>query len=306
MAFNRKMKYALLSIISNTSLIIMKAVTGIVTGSVSIISEAIHSGMDLVASVMAFFSVRYSSKPADKDHPYGHGKIENVTGFLEALLIFAASILIIKKAVENIINPSEITITIVAVVVMLISAAINFVVSRILYKVAREEDSVAMEGNALHIMTDVYTSLGVAVGLLLIVITDFYILDSIVAILVALFIIKEAWDLSVKAFRPLLDVRLSNEEEAEVMEIIEHYKDCYIDVHSLRTRKSGPIKHIDFHLTVDSELAVGEAHQTCDMIERALEEEIANTSVTIHIEPYNKEEQSGSLDGTPSNVKEKQ
>ncbi len=284
MVFNRKMKYALLSIISNTSLIIMKGITGIVTSSVSIISEAIHSGVDLIASLMAFFSVRFSSKPADDDHPYGHGKIENVTGFAEALLIFVAAILIIKEAVQNIIHPSVVNITLIAILVMLISAAVNLVVSQILYKVAREEDSIALEGNALHIKSDVYTSLGVALGLVIIKLTNLYVIDSIVAIIVALIILREAWHLSVKAFRPLLDERMSDEEEAEIMEVIERYQGRYIDVHKLRTRRAGPTKHIDFHLCVDGNLTVREAHGLSEEIEADLDEEIGNTSVTIHIE----------------------
>ncbi len=290
MVFNRKMKYALLSIVSNTSLMVVKGITGIITGSVSIISEAIHSGVDLIASVMAFFSVRYSSKPADYKHPYGHGKIENITGFVEAILIFVAAILIIKEAVTNIIYPSVVNITFVAILVMLFSAVVNLVVSRLIYKVADEEDSVALEGNALHIKSDVYTSFGVALGLIIIKLTGLYIIDSIVAIIVAIIILREAWILSVKAFRPLLDVRMSDEEEAEIIEIIERYQGRYIYIHNFRTRKSGPTKHIDFHLCVDGNLSVSEAHELCDEIEADLSEEITNTSVTIHTEPCYLEE----------------
>lgn len=279
------MKYALLSIVSNTSLMVVKGITGIITGSVSIISEAIHSGVDLIASIMAFFSVRYSSKPADYEHPYGHGKIENITGFIEALLIFVAAILIIREAINNIIHPTAVNITIIAILVMLISAVVNIVVSRLLYKVANEEDSVALEGNALHIKSDVYTSFGVALGLIIIKLTGLYIIDSIVAIIVAIIILREAWLLSVKAFRPLLDVRMSDEEEAEIIEIIERYQDRYVYIHKFRTRKSGPTKHIDFHLCVEGDQQVSEAHRLCDEIEAALSEEIKDTSVTIHIEP---------------------
>jgi len=285
--FNRKMKYALLSIISNSTLIIMKAIAGLVTGSVSIISEAIHSAMDLVASIIAFFSVRYASKPADEDHPYGHGKIENISGFLEALLIFIAAIIIIKEAITKIIHPVAINITTIAILVMVVSALINVIVSRLLYKVAQEEDSVALEADALHLKTDVYTSLGVGLGLLMIKLTNWYILDSIIAIIVALIILKEAWNLSVKAFQPLLDARLCDEEEACIMQVIERYRDRYVNVHNLRTRKAGHIKHIDFHLCVDGDQPVSVAHQLCDEIEQALAVEIKNTNVSIHIEPCN-------------------
>ncbi len=283
--FNRKMKYALLSILSNSTLIIMKTITGLITGSVSIISEAIHSAMDLVASIIAFFSVRYAAKPADEDHPYGHGKIENISGFLEALLIFVAAIIIIKEAIAKIINPTAINITTIAILVMVVSAVINAIVSSLLYKVAREEDSVALEADALHLKTDVYTSLGVGLGLLIIKFTNWYIVDSIVAILVALIILKEAWHLSVKAFQPLLDASLGEEDEAQIMQVIERYQDRYVNVHNLRTRKAGHIKHIDFHLCVDGNQPVSVAHQLCDEIEQELAEEIKNTCVNIHIEP---------------------
>ncbi|HEY5537091.1 MAG TPA: cation diffusion facilitator family transporter, partial [Acetobacterium sp.] len=191
--FDRKSRVALLSIGSNTMLIILKVVAGILSGSVSIISEAIHSSMDLMASCVAFFSVRTSSKPADRDHPYGHGKIENLSGIVEGVLIFIAAGLIIFEAVKKISEPVEIEAAGIAIAVMLTAAVVNFFVSRILYKVGKEEDSMALEADALHLKTDIYTSLGVAAGIILIKLTGILVLDSIVAILVALLIIKEAW-----------------------------------------------------------------------------------------------------------------
>ena len=143
---------------SNTFLIVLKIVAGLVSGSVSILSEAIHSSMDLVASIIALFSVSVSSKPADKNHPYGHGKIENISGVIEGLLIFIAALLIIKEAIHKILNPTEISEVPIAIIVMCISALSNFLVSRQLYKVAKAEDSIALEADALHLKTDVYTS----------------------------------------------------------------------------------------------------------------------------------------------------
>jgi len=134
----RKVRFALLSILSNTALIAMKIIAGILSGSVSIISEAIHSGMDLVASLVAFFSVRESSKPADKEHPYGHGKIENISGIIEGLLIFVAAGMIIMKAYEKLFESTEIAETEIAIAVMIVSSIVNFFVSRKLYKVSKE------------------------------------------------------------------------------------------------------------------------------------------------------------------------
>lgn len=221
---NRKVKVAALSIVSNTTLIILKVVAGLLSGSVSIVSEAIHSGMDLVASIIAFFSVRVSSKPADEEHPYGHGKIENISGLAEGLLIFVAAFLIIKESAFKIIHPAKIEETVIAIIVMVISAVVNTIVSRILYKVAKEEDSLALEADALHLKTDVYTSLGVAIGLLLIKFTGISILDPIAAIIVACLIVIEAWHLSKSAFTPLIDAKLSAEEENKIKEVMETYK----------------------------------------------------------------------------------
>lgn len=283
---NKKVKVALLSILSNTTLIILKVVAGIVSGSVSIISEAIHSSMDLAASVIAFFAVKISSKPADKDHPYGHGKFENVSGVVEGLLIFIAAFFIIMEAVKKILEPNpSMEISYIAIGVMLFSALTNIIVSKVLYKVAKEEDSIALEADALHLKTDVYTSLGVAAGLILIKITGLSILDPVVAILVAGLIVKESWVLCKNAFSPLLDTCLSEKDECRIMEVMDKYKAEIVDYHKLRTRKSGNIKLVDFHMTVNEELTVKESHDLCEKIEFDLEESLKNTSVSIHIEP---------------------
>ncbi|KZL91747.1 cation diffusion facilitator family transporter [Clostridium magnum] len=281
---NRKVKVAALSIVSNTTLIILKVVAGLLSGSVSIVSEAIHSGMDLVASIIAFLSVRVSSRPADEEHPYGHGKIENISGLAEGLLIFIAAFLIIKESVIKLSHPAEIEETGMAIVAMFISAVVNIIVSRILYKVAKEEDSLALEADALHLKTDVYTSLGVGIGLVLIKFTGISILDPIVAIAVACLIVKEAWHLCKSALNPLLDTRLSNEEEQEIKEVIEIYKTEVINFHKLKTRKSGNIRHIDFHMTVNEALTAKDSHKLIKKIEKDLEEKIKNIHVTVHID----------------------
>lgn len=288
---NKKVKTAMLSVASNSLLIILKIIAGILSGSVSIISEAIHSGMDLAAAIIAFFSVRVSSKLPDKSHPYGHGKIENVSGVVEGLLIFVAAFLIIKEAVVKILDPSEISEAYIAIAVMGVSAVVNAFISRTLYKVAKEEDSVALEADALHLKTDVYTSAGVAVGLLLIKITGIAILDPIVAILVALLIVKEAWHLCKSAFSPLLDAGLTADEENRIREVINSFNGRIREYHELRTRKAGPIRHIDFHLLLDKDVTIDEAHSLCEEIESEIENEIKNTNVIIHIEPYESEKQ---------------
>lgn len=210
---NAKVSIARLSIVSNTLLILMKLGVGIISGSVSIISEAIHSSIDLIAAIISFFSVKVSDNPPDSRHPYGHGKIENISGVIEALLIFVAAVWIIYEAIKKLLGePFVLDSIALGSAVMLISAIINIYVSRKLYKVARATKSVALEADALHLKTDVYTSIGVAIGLGFIIITGITWLDPAIAILVALFIIREACQLLTKAFTPLLDTAWSDDE----------------------------------------------------------------------------------------------
>lgn len=280
---NAKVKIARLSILSNTLLIIMKLAAGILSGSVSIISEAIHSSMDLVAAIIAFFSVRVSDNPPDSRHPYGHGKIENISGVLEAILIFIAAIWIIVEAVKKLLGEQiELDSIAVGSAVMLVSAVVNAIVSRKLYKVARETNSVALEADAFHLKTDVYTSLGVATGLGLIMITKVNWLDPVVAILVALFIIKESYHLLSKAFTPLLDTAWG---EDEIMELEGTLRKLDVNYHDLRTRAAGNYKFIDLHIQIPENVSVGSAHQYCDRIENELTQTYQNLTVTIHVEP---------------------
>lgn len=280
---NAKVKIARLSIMSNTLLIIMKVVVGIISGSVSIISEAIHSSMDLIAAIIAFFSVRVSDTPPDSRHPYGHGKVENISGVIEALLIFAAASMIIVEAVKKLAGePVELDRIWIGSAIMFVSAIVNTIVSRKLYKVARKTKSVALEADALHLKTDVYTSLGVAVGLGLIMITGINWLDPIVAIIVALFIFKESYTLLSKAFTPLIDAAW---RENEIKDLENKLNQMGVNYHNLRTRVGGNYRFIDVHVEIPKEESVGSAHNYCDMIENELTSIYDNLTVTIHVEP---------------------
>ncbi|MDD3365060.1 MAG: cation diffusion facilitator family transporter, partial [Syntrophomonas sp.] len=199
---DEKARVAALSIFSNITLVIFKLVAGIITGSVSVLSEAIHSSLDLLAAVIAFTSVRISGRPPDNEHRYGHGKYENISGTIEALLIFVAAIWILVEAYKKIIHGGEVQSLGIGVVVMAVASLANFLISNILMKVAIKTESVALEADAMHLRTDVYTSVGVLVGLGVISITKIQILDPIIAIGVALLITKAAWDITVKSFAP--------------------------------------------------------------------------------------------------------
>jgi len=277
-----KTRTARLSVLSNSLLIIMKIMVGIFTGSVSIISEAIHSAIDMVAAVIAFFAVKISGNPADERHPFGHGKVENVSGVIEALLIFAAAAWIVYEAMDRFIHPGETEALGLGVLVMVISAVVNIFVSRRLYKVARLTDSVALEADALHLKTDVITSAGVALGLALIWITGWHILDPLIALLVALVIIYESWMLLRRAFFPLLDTALSQSEMEKLTAILDEMK---VEYHDLRARAAGHQRFVEFHLDVQGQETIETIHRKCDLIEQRLESEFRDISVIIHPEP---------------------
>ncbi len=281
---DRKSRAALLSVASNTGLVGLKLGVGLFTGSVGVLSEAIHSAIDLLAAGMAFFAVRAASKPADEDHAYGHGKYENLSGMLEAALIFVAAVLIAFEAVDHIRHAAPPPVVDLGLWVMAASSGVNFVVSRYLFKVAREEDSAALEADAHHLSTDVYTSLGIFAGLLLVKVTGLGVFDALTALGVAVLISRIAWDIFAHSTGILLDTSLPTEERAEIERILADHTPPLIDYHDLRTRKSGAHRHVDVHLTVPAEITAGEAHAIAEQIERAIGEALPNTQVITHVD----------------------
>lgn len=280
-----KTKAASISVLSNSILTTGKIVIGIFSGSVSIISEGIHSGIDLIAAIIALFAVRESGKPADARHTYGHGKIENVSGTIEAMLIFVAALLIIKEAVSKLAEGTVVENLGWGLVIMGFSAGVNFLVSANLMRVAKKTDSVALEADALHLRTDVITSAGVFLGLLIIQITGWTIVDPIIAILVACLIIKAAYDLTKEAFMPLVDVSLEPQEYELILGVLNKYKNQFVEFHKLRTRRSGAERHIDLHLVVPKHQSIYNIHELCDQIEQEIKERIPGTQILIHAEP---------------------
>ena len=283
---------ATLSVVSNSCLVVMKLIIGLLIGSVSVLSEAIHSGVDLLASLIALFAVRTSSKPADEGHPFGHGKIENVSGAIEALLIFVAAGWIIYEAIGKLLHPQEIESVGWGVLVMAFSAGVNLLVSRQLFKVGLETDSIALKADAWHLRTDVYTSAGVMTGLLLIWVGSHWLpqedlrwIDPIAAIAVALLIIKAAYDLTRQAGRDLLDGRLLADEEQWIHDYLCEQRPTVRGYHKLRTRKSGAVRFVEFHLFLDSRTSVADSHAFSDEVEHAIERRFPGSSVTVHVEP---------------------
>jgi cation diffusion facilitator family transporter len=287
----RKARAAWISVISNITLVISKLVIGLLMGSVSVVSEAIHSGVDLIAAGIALFAVKSATKPADKEHPYGHGKIENLSGSIEAVLILAAAAWIMYQAVHKVIVRSPLEMAGLGVVVMAGSATANVFVSRMLFRVGRETDSIALLADAWHLRTDVWTSAGVMAGLAAIMLSrwlfpawDLWWLDPVAAIAVALLIVRAALSLTRQSLRDVMDESLPEEEQRWIADHVRQVPGV-IGFHGLRTRKAGPQRFVEFHLLVDREMSVEISHKLSHDVSDAIERQFTGASVTVHVEP---------------------
>jgi len=283
---------ALTSVFSNLFLTGGKLAAGLFTGSVSILSEALHSGLDLAAAVMALLAVRKGREPADADHNFGHGKYESLSGLAEGLLILAAVGLILWGAAGRLISgETEIRGPLLGVLVMGISAVVNMLVSRMLFRVSEETDSLALEADAWHLRTDVWTSVGVLVGMAVIAVgtwagfPEVHHIDPIVAIGIALVIVRAAVDIIRRSYNHLVDRSLPA-AEVELIEqlLMEHYPELS-GYHRLRTRQAGPERYIDLHLEVPGQQSVAHSHALCDHLEQDIRRIIPRAEILIHVEP---------------------
>lgn len=282
---NEKIKVAGLSIFSGATLTTVKLVVGINMNSASVISEGIHSGLDLVAAIIAFLSVRESMKPADEGHHYGHGKFENLAAIIEAFLIIGAALMILANAIPRLVTSFEIQNLGLGIAVMGGSSTINYLVSRRLMQVARRTGSPALAADAWHLRTDVYTSLGVFAGIIGIKLTGLIILDPLIAIGISLLIFKAAYDLTRDSLHSILDVRLPDTEEKIIKDVLGQYTNEFIEFHELRTRRSGSQRYVDLHLVVPKNRAITIAHALCDRIEESIRDRLPDVQVLIHTEP---------------------
>lgn len=280
-----KQQAALLSVLSNSLLVTLKLGAGLLMGSISVLSEAVHSGIDLLASIVATVSIAKAVKPADGDHPYGHGKFENISGFFEAILVFVAAAVIIAEAAKKLFSPVEVAGLDWGILVMLASVALNVLVSSCLFKIARRDGSIALEADALHLSVDVWTSAGVLAGLVLIRLTGWTLLDPIIALVVAAMIIKAAWDLTQRTLGDLADKALPEEEVAEIEALISRHPQVHA-FHRLRSRKCGARREIDLHIKIEPSTHVDDAHRLCHEIEAGIKAAMPGASILIHVEPW--------------------
>lgn len=286
-----KKRVAWLSVVSNTCLTAGKLMAGLLTGSVSILSEAAHSAMDLIAAGIATFSVHASDRPPDRTHPYGHEKIENVSGVIEGLLIFAAAAWIIYEAVDKLVHGAKLQYLGHGIVVMAFSAAINLGVATLLKRSALRNRSVALEADATHLYTDVYTSLGVFFGLSVITLgrrffhADLAWLDPVIAVGVAVLILCAAYRITRKSFLPLMDSSAPDGEILKIKSVMDEFGQRGLDFHKLRTRGAGASLYVDLHMGVGPGVSLEHGHEVSHELKSRIEEAVPGAKVLIHLEP---------------------
>ena len=267
------------------SLILLKVIAGWISGSISVFAQAADSFLDLFAGVVTFFAVRIATKPADEEHPFGHGKVEDMAGMVQGVLLFIAAGLIIYSSVQRIINKTPIELAEAGMVAMVVSMVASILLSRHLLKVSRATGSVVLEANARNITGDIYSTAAVLVGLLVVRLTGLSILDPIIAIGIAIYIAKIAYDAINKPLLGLVDASLPHSEQAVIKSCLAEQGNQVVGFHELRTRRSGNQRYIDLHLVMAKGINLEQAHQVCDLLEVDIRSRLPWTNVTIHVEP---------------------
>lgn len=281
-----KRRAAALSLLSNTTLILIKLFAGLITGSVAILTEAVHSSIDLVASVVAFFSIRKADEPADESHHYGHEKIENLAAAIEAILILVGSAAIAFEAIRHLITHGRIQTVGLGIVVIAVAMLVNVIVALRLRRAARRTDSPALAGDAAHLGTDALTSAAVLIGLVLVALTGAQWIDPVVALGVAVVVVRTGLQLLTQASRVLVDESLPPGEVDTIRGIVEGFANRgVVGYHELRTRRAGSRRHIDLHVQFRSGTSLETAHRIAHELEDLIEGQLHGSDVLIHLEP---------------------
>jgi len=277
---------AKLSLAVVSGLVLLKISVGIITGSISILAQAADSTLDVLAVGLTSFAVVVANRPADKDHPFGHGKAENIAAIVQAVLLFSAGAVIIYSSVIRIVTGQTlVALEEAGIGVMVVSIVSSILLSRHLLKVSRATDSIALEANAHNIAADVYSTSAVLVGLAVVRLTRLYILDPILALAVSLLILRSGYNVLRKSFGGLMDVRLPEEEEKIIRAAILEHVGELVNFHALRTRKAGSHRYIDLHLVMPPDITLEKAHEMCDHLEQDIGSKLKSASLTIHVEP---------------------
>jgi cation diffusion facilitator family transporter len=285
-----KVSAARLSLASNSILIVLKVAAGAITGSIAIITEAVHSSIDLLASIVAYLSLRKADEPADADHMYGHAKVENLAAAIEGMLILVGAGVILYESVHRLTAGGTIDNIGVGIVVIGISAVVNVVVSTYLYRRARLHDSPALEGDAAHLRADAATSVAVLIGLVLIEVTGVQELDAIVALMVGSAIVYAGVRILSRTSRVLMDEALPADELDVIRSLIADFPEPeMVGFHKLRARRAGSARHIDLHLQFAPGTSLERAHAVAHELQSSVRREIPGADVLVHIEPSRRE-----------------
>lgn len=280
-----KSRFALLSVGAALATLGLKFTAYALTGSVGILSDALESFVNLAGALIALTALRVAAKPADSTHPYGHDKAEYFSSGVEGTLILIAAASIAYAAIERLLRPVALEQLSWGLVVAGSASLLNFIVARALLNAAKRYDSITLEADAQHLLTDVWTSVGVIVGLLALTVTGWQWLDSVIALAVAAHIVITGIGLVRRSIDGLMDYNLPTDELAQLEAILHRHRDHFVTYHRLRARKSGSRRFIDLHLVVPGARSVQEAHDLCERVERDIEKALPHASVTIHIEP---------------------
>ena len=282
----RKASAAAISIASNLALIALKVVAGVITGSVAIITEALHSAIDLMASVIAYVSIRRADAPPDRDHPFGHQKYENLAAAFEGVLILAGAGVVVYESVRRLGTGTELEQLPVGIAIIAVTIVINLAVATFLSRRARETDSPALEGDAAHLHTDAATSIAVLVGLGLVELTGATWLDPVIALVVAGVIVMAGWRLVTRSSRVLLDETLPDEELDAIRAVVNNYGPHGVcGFHKLRARHAGAFHHVDMHVQFRAGTSLEDAHATAHRLQAEIASVLHGADVLIHLEP---------------------
>ena len=283
LATKEKKSIALTSVAAAIFLTGFKLVIGLLTGSLGILSEALHSALDLVAAIITFFAVKFADVPPDEGHNYGHGKIENYSALIETLLLVITCIWIIYEGIRRLVTHEvQIEITVWSFIVIVSSIVIDFSRSRALYRVAKKHDSQALEADALHFSTDIWSSSVVLIGLIGVTFNFDY-ADPIAALIVAIIVLIVCYRLGKKSFDALID-RAPKGLHERVEDIVRKIPEVK-QFHDIKVRESGPYKFVDLNIHVDKNMTIDQAHEISHMVEEAISSKIKNVKVMVHAEP---------------------
>jgi cation diffusion facilitator family transporter len=284
-AASTKVRAAVIPLVAGIAILVLKVVAYVVTGSVALLSDAAESVVNVVAANIALYSLLVAVKPPDADHQYGHAKAEYLSSATEAAMVGIAGLLIIWAAVSRLLNPQPLERLPLGLALSGAAGIANLAVAGHLLRVSRAEKSIALEASAKHLLSDVFTTIGVFLGVALVALTGRTLLDPIAASLVGLNIIWMAVSLYRRSLSGLLDVRLPTADEEKIRAILDAHRDEIVEYHAMRTRQAGADRFLDLHLVLHRQRTVGDAHDLTDDLERHIEEALPGTDVTIHVEP---------------------